>query len=106
MKLGWAFPALLLMAVPGAAGASPRDGTSAPPGISHTCMPGFIAVEGTRTCVRISGRIRSDVVTGSARSRSGDSTRIGADGRLSIDARTQMEYGPLRAVVRVQGATR
>ncbi|MGO4704319.1 porin [Microvirga sp. 2MCAF38] len=106
MKMRLALPVLLLMAMSDTAGASPREAAALPVGIAHSCMPGFTSVPGTRTCLRVSGRIRSDVVMGGPSSRSHDNTRIASDGRLTFDARTQTEYGPLRVVIRVQGATR
>lgn len=70
------------------------------------CPPGFLALQGSDTCVRISGRVRADTVIGSSRSRGSDSVRTGAGGRIQLDLRKQTEYGPLRAVIRAEGMSR
>jgi hypothetical protein len=57
-------------------------------------------VADTKTCVKVSGRVRAEIVTGRAWSPGG---AIRSQGRIGLDARTRTEYGTLRAVVRVQG---
>jgi len=74
---------------------------SAAPAVA--CPPGFSALQGSDTCVRISGRVRADTVFGTSRSRGSDSVRTGASGRVQLDLRKQTEYGPLRAVIRAEG---
>jgi len=62
--------------------------------------PDFVAVPGTDTCLRLSGRIAA----GAAAGRSGPvASRPVPDvaGHLSIDARTATEAGPVRAFVRM-----
>jgi hypothetical protein len=61
---------------------------------------GFFSVPGSETCVKVSGRVRSDYLVGQARSRVQDSSGFVTGGRVQLDARTPTPYGPLRAVVR------
>lgn len=72
-------------------------------GAALACPPGFSTLQGSDTCVRISGRVRAETVIGSSRTRSTDSARTGASGRVQLDMRKQSEYGPLRAVIRAEG---
>jgi hypothetical protein len=67
------------------------------------CPPGFGALQGTQTCVRISGRVRAESLIGSARTRLSDGFGTQASGRIQLDVRTRTEYGPLRAVIRAEG---
>jgi hypothetical protein len=68
--------------------------------------PGFAPIPGTDTCVRVSGRVRSEVDVGSARSiggyGGGNGARLNAEARAALDARTETDAGPLRTVVRVR----
>ncbi len=61
--------------------------------------PGFAPVPGTRTCLRVSGRVRADAVASSARSRGEDAARLEHGARVRLDARTRTDYGPLRVVI-------
>jgi hypothetical protein len=65
------------------------------------CSPGFAVLQASDTCVRISGRVRSDTIAGSGRLRGSDSLHTHSGGRVQIDVRKQTEYGPLRAVIAV-----
>jgi hypothetical protein len=65
--------------------------------------PGFTRLPGTETCLRVGGRVRSEVSTQGTRAHGSDSVAFGAQGRLDLDARTATEYGPLRAFVRIKG---
>jgi len=68
---------------------------------ASSCPPGFAMLQASDTCVRVSGRVRAEMALGSSRSRSSDSSRTLASGRVQLDVRKQTEYGPLRAVVSV-----
>jgi hypothetical protein len=68
---------------------------------ASSCPPGFAMLQASDTCVRVSGRVRAETALGSWRSRSSDSSRTLASGRVQLDVRKQTEYGPLRAVVSV-----
>ena len=68
--------------------------------------PGFFEIPGTTTCIRIGGRVRSDVTLsgkgadkGSAR---GTAAGMRSSGMISTDTRTDTAYGPLRTYVRVR----
>ncbi|WP_165820070.1 porin [Microvirga sp. KLBC 81] len=67
------------------------------------CPPGFAQLQNSDTCVRISGRVRAETIVGSSRSRTSDSVTSHASGRVRMDVRKQTEYGPLRAVIGVDG---
>lgn len=70
------------------------------------CPPGFAQLQASDTCVRISGRVRADAIVGSSRVRSSGGLRTETSGRVQLDVRKQTEYGPLRAVIRVDGIRR
>jgi Porin subfamily len=93
-------PAILSLALadPAAAESHPTPGSR--------CPPGFAALQNSDTCVRISGRVRADGVVGSPLRRSSDSFATHASGRVQLDVRTRTEYGPLRAVLRVENRRR
>jgi hypothetical protein len=83
---------------PAEASPQPRETKSA----SAACPPGFAALQDSDICVRISGRVRAEGVIGSSRTRTSDSFRTHAGGRVQLDVRKQTEYGPLRAVIRAE----
>lgn len=67
--------------------------------------PGFVQLPGTSTCVHIGGRVRSEYGT-SARQIDRDSIAgFGTSARVSVDTRTDTNYGPLRSYVRVRAGT-
>jgi hypothetical protein len=70
---------------------------------SSSCPPGFAQLQASDTCVRISGRVRADALAGSPRLRSSNKLQTQTSGRVQLDVRKQTEYGPLRAVIRVDG---
>jgi hypothetical protein len=70
------------------------------------CPPGFAQLQASDTCVRISGRVRADTLIGSSRLRTTEKLQTETSGRVQLDVRKQTEYGPLRAVVRVDGVRR
>lgn len=65
------------------------------------CPPGFAMLQASDTCVRISGRVRTESLVGSSRLRSSDGFQTRTGGRVQLDVRKQTEYGPLRAVISV-----
>lgn len=70
---------------------------------------GFFYIPGTETCIRLSGRARLDVgyqPTDSRSGSNGDTTGYIGLARINVDARTQTDYGTLRAFVRLQFASR
>lgn len=64
--------------------------------------PGFLEVPGTSTCIRVSGRIVTDVTGGTRRVSREDVVGLGASGSVALDARTNTEYGPVRGYVRMR----
>lgn len=64
--------------------------------------PGFVEVPGTSTCIRIAGRARSDYVATGRRVGRDDVPGFRSSGRVSVDARTDTAYGPVRSFVRVR----
>jgi hypothetical protein len=92
--------AILSLALPAQAQADPQKKQASP------CPPGFAALQNSDTCVRISGRVRADALVGSPQTRTSNSVETRASGRVQLDVRKQTEYGPLRAVVRVDGVGR
>lgn len=71
-----------------------------------SCPPGFAMLQDSDTCVRVSGRVRSETIVGSTRSRTNRSLTNQVSGRVQMDVRKQTEYGPLRAFIRVDGVQR
>lgn len=94
------------MLVAGGAGARERPRPYEPSG--RACPQygaGFVEVPGTSTCIRISGRVRSDYVVTSGRRRINrdDIAGFSPSGSVAADVRTQTSAGPLRAYVRMRG---
>ena len=99
--------AAALAAASGDAGAAEtgalRERLAAPPLRNCSAQgPGFIAVPGTDTCLRVGGRVRAEAGTRSARAlpRETGETGSGVSGRIAVDTRTETGYGPARAFVR------
>lgn len=70
---------------------------------------GFFYIPGTDTCLRISGRARYDFLYQTSKVRTGgggDLTGYLGLMRINLDARTQTDYGTLRAFLRVDVANR
>ena len=63
--------------------------------------PSFFYIPGTDTCVRIGGRVRYEAVVTNAFNKASDPAGFFGQGRLAIDARTQTEWGLLRAYTRI-----
>jgi hypothetical protein len=93
---------LILAAAPAFAAERPSAAARPNPCAHHG--PGFAPIPGTDTCVRVSGRVRSEVDVGSARSigGGGDGARFNAEARAALDARTDTDAGPLRTMIRVR----
>ena len=83
-------PATERLPVEPAARACPRHG------------PGFVEVPGTRTCIRISGRVRSEYGASSRRISRDDISGFSTTGRVAVDSRTDTAYGPVRTYVRLK----
>lgn len=64
---------------------------------------GFGRIPGTTTCVRLAGRVAVGTDTG-ARVRA--PSTAASYGRLSVDARTETDAGPLRSFVRIDAGRR
>jgi Porin subfamily len=64
--------------------------------------PGFQALPGTTTCVRMSGHVRGEADVASRRSGSLGSS-LNAEARATMDARTGAGDWPLRGVVQTRG---
>jgi hypothetical protein len=62
---------------------------------------GFFRIPGTGTCIRVGGRVRSELAGRTAFKKTNDPSSFYAEGRLSIDARDETEWGPLSASLRI-----
>ncbi|SDR63370.1 Porin subfamily protein [Rhizobiales bacterium GAS113] len=63
--------------------------------------PGFFYIPGSDTCIRIGGRARFEYVYKQGYNKQDDLSSFRALGRIAVDARTQTDFGLLRAFVRV-----
>src|SRR6476661_8350774 len=63
--------------------------------------PGFFYVPGSDTCIKIGGRARFEFVNFQTYNRGVDGSSFRALGRVDVDARTQTDWGVLRAFVRI-----
>ena len=70
------------------------------------CPPGFAQLQNSDACVRVSGRVRAETIARSSHGRKPDAFANQASGRVQLDVRKPTEYGPLRAVIRVDGMRR
>jgi hypothetical protein len=98
-----------LVAVAGAQAADLPTKKAAPVEYVRICAvhgPGFFYIPGSDTCIRISGRARYEFVGGQSFSRGGGNTSQVALGRIALDARTQTDWGLLRAYMRFDIARR
>jgi hypothetical protein len=64
--------------------------------------PGFFYIPGSQTCIRIGGRARFEYVLSNTFARNADPSSFRALARIVLDARTQTEWGLLRADIRVE----
>ena len=60
--------------------------------------PGFVRARGARTCFRLSGRVGAGI---DLRAGAGTRSAPSAAGRFAIDTRTDSDYGPVRAFLRM-----
>lgn len=63
---------------------------------------GFFYIPGTDTCLRVGGRVRAEYLYQETFDRRDNAIGFLARGRLNVDARTQTEYGTLRAFFRYE----
>lgn len=63
--------------------------------------PGFVRLEGSRTCIRLSGSVAAEY--GVSSRRGGLSTGSGAGAVVQSETRTETGFGELRTVVRARG---
>ncbi|MET0429891.1 MAG: hypothetical protein ABW026_15515 [Microvirga sp.] len=99
MKRTWIVLACVATLLPHAAFALPREAKPPRGESARGCLPGFIPVADTSTCLKVSGGVRAEFVTGRAWGTGGG---LRSEGRVGLDVRTQTGYGPLRTVVRVR----
>ena len=64
--------------------------------------PGFVQVPGSTTCVKVGGRVVGETTVGARRIARDQIAGFGASGRVSVDARTDTPYGPVRGYVRLK----
>lgn len=104
-----------LMGAAGLAGASAADlpvRKAAPVEYVRVCGAfgaGFFYIPGTDTCVRLSGRARFEYAYEAPLGRGqgvGDYSAYRGLARINLDARTQTDYGTLRAFLRIDAASR
>ncbi|HEV2560364.1 MAG TPA: porin [Microvirga sp.] len=74
--------------------------------VCNTYGSGFFFIPGTETCLRVSGRVRAELLYSEPDIRADDALGFRALGRLQADARTATAYGLLRSVVRLEGQFR
>ena len=92
-----------LVAAAGAQAADLPTKKAAPVEYVRICAvhgPGFFYIPGSDTCIRISGRARFEYVGSKVFNKSTDPSSFYAVGRVAFDARTQTDWGLLRAYMR------
>ena len=92
--------AVVLIGFAASATASERDPAPPKPNPCAKHGPGFEALPGTTTCLRLGGGVRGEM---DARATASDRARLNAEARAALDSRTDTDGGPLRAVVQVRG---
>jgi hypothetical protein len=93
-----------LVAAAGAQAADLPTKKAAPVEYVRICAvhgPGFFYIPGSDTCIRLSGRTRFEFVGTQVYNKGLDPSAFFALGRFAIDARTQTDWGLLRAYTRV-----
>jgi hypothetical protein len=94
-----------LMAVAGAQAADLPSRKAAPAAeyvrVCSAYGAGFFFIPGSDTCLQLSGRVRADYGFGTQRVAQSDTLGFRARLRFGMDARTQTEYGTVRAVARL-----
>lgn len=98
-----------LMAVTGSMAADLPSRKAAPAEYVRVCSAygaGFFFIPGSDTCLQISGRARAQYQFATQRAAQSDTVGFRAALRIGLDARTQTEYGTLRAVARLTAERR
>ncbi|MCX7324572.1 MAG: porin [Hyphomicrobiales bacterium] len=93
-----------LMAVTGSMAADLPSRKAAPAEYVRVCSAygaGFFFIPGSDTCLQISGRVRAQYQWQDSYSRNDNTTGFRSMLRFGMDARTQTEYGTVRAVARL-----
>ena len=89
----------------GPAGAGERRPVAEPARSCPQHGPGFVEIPGTSTCIRIGGRARSEYGASTRRVRRDDIGGFRSGAQVSADVRTETDYGPARAFVRMRAST-
>jgi porin-like protein len=95
---------VVMLAIVGAAAGEPKP--SDPAAAARPCPEygaGFVRLPGARTCVRVGGRVRSEVQASGRRIAPGSVVSTRSEGRMEVDTRTPTDYGTVRTFVRVRG---
>lgn len=98
-----------LMAVTGSMAADLPSRKAAPAEYVRVCSAygaGFFFIPGSDTCLQISGRARAQYQFLTQRDQDSSTVGFRAALRIGLDARTQTEYGTLRAVARLTAERR
>ena len=93
-----------LVAAAGAQAADLPTRKAAPVDYVRICAvhgPGFFYIPGSDTCIRIGGRARFEYVYSQTYTKNTDPSSFNATARLVLDARTQTDFGLLRAYARI-----
>ena len=64
--------------------------------------PGFVQVPGSTTCVKVGGRVVAETTIAARRIARDQIAGFGASGRVSLEARTETPYGPVRSYIRLK----
>lgn len=64
--------------------------------------PGFYRAPGSSTCLKLSGQLRAEALLRDGRTRWGDSASMRAAAGIGAEARTETEFGPARAMLRLR----
>ncbi len=67
---------------------------------------GFFFIPGTETCLKVGGRVRFQYGYVEPTNRNSSRTGFRGEGRINLDARTQSDYGVVRAFVQIDAAYR
>lgn len=98
--------AALLLTVGSASALDVRTDLATSPSSTEPCpgRPGFVRPVGSRTCTRLSARVRGDAQLRADR-RGAAATPV-ASGRFAIDTRTDTDLGEVRTFVRAGNGRR
>nr|WP_238180681.1 porin [Methylobacterium trifolii] len=112
MKNSFLCSAAMLALIPAASAADLPVKKAAPIEYVRVCSTfgaGFFYIPGTDTCIRLSGRARAEYGYQQNFQRNvglGDQSMYRGQMRINIDARTQTDYGTLRAFIRTEASSR